>query len=292
MEKPPCGFVVVDKPAGWTSFDVCAVLRRQLKIKRVGHTGTLDPFATGMLIAAVGKATKLIPYLEKATKTYEAEVLLGHDSETLDPESEVTDLGVDMKDLDQSEIQEILESQFTGAITQIPPKYSALKVDGQRMYDLARQGKEFEIEPRETFVHAIEVLDFAAPSVKIRLTVSAGFYVRSFARDLGVALGLEGGICQVLRRTMIGDRALLDFTALTDANIKESDDTCLLDPQQILNLPTLEMEVGRIDDFSNGRAFVVSAQLMEGEKYLMTCEGKSMGIGEATFGKIQPRVGL
>ncbi len=277
------GFLLVNKPAGWTSFDVCAKIKKQFKTKRVGHTGTLDPFATGLLILAINKATKLIPFLEKATKTYETEIILGKTSATLDPESEIIDCGFDDLPPTENTIFEILKQNFAGKIWQTPPQFSAIKIKGKRAYELARSGEKIEIPSRETEVFFAKILAYDFPSVKIELTVAAGFYVRSFAKNLGEKLG-TGAYCQTLKRTKINDIDLNSASELTE--IKN-----LIDPKYLLtSLPIKEIPTNRLADFQAGRAFPFSGK--ENEKILCLINGESVGIGEILHEKLQPRIVL
>jgi len=177
-------FLLIDKPAGWTSFDCCAVVRKALNIKRVGHTGTLDPFATGLLVVAVGKCTKLIPFLEKDRKIYRTKILFKKTSETLDPESDIV-VSDNCYVVSESELQKVLTEQFQGKIEQVPPKYSALKIDGKRAYDLARKGEDFEMKKRSTEVISTKILDVGDDWCELEIEVAAGFYVhqrQSFKR--------------------------------------------------------------------------------------------------------------
>ena len=277
------GFLLIDKSPGFTSFDICAKVRRIFNIKKVGHTGTLDPFATGLLVVAVGKATKLIPYLEKAKKTYITKIALGQTSETLDPESSIET--VPLPDLQPSQelITKILNKKFSGKISQVPPVYSAIKIKGKKMCDLARAGKKVNIPPRETEVFSLKILSYNFPILEIELQTAAGFYVRSFARDLAEALGTQG-ICQELRRTKIDDLSVDDAEKIDHV-------TSLIEPNFIIkNLSQREIPTGRIQDFVAGRAFPFSG--VEREKVLVLCGGKVVGVGEVVCGKLQPRVGL
>ncbi len=200
------GILLIDKPADMTSFGVVARVRRVLseqaghKVK-VGHTGTLDPFATGLLILCVGKETKNAMSYTKLDKVYEATIRLGQTSSTGDPEGEVVE--VSDRQPSQQEIDAAL-AKFTGGITQRPPIYSALKVNGQRAYSLARAGKEVEIPERQVTIHSLELIDYSYPELKIRTHVSSGTYIRSLAEDIGKALG-TGAYCTELRRTRVAD---------------------------------------------------------------------------------------
>ncbi len=282
-------FLLVDKPPGFTSFDVCAKLRKPLGIKRIGHTGTLDPFATGLLVVAVGKCTKMIPLLEKDIKTYRTKILLGKNSDTLDPESEIKDChNGHVPEL--VEIETLLAAEFTGAITQIPPKYSALKIDGKRAYELARKGEMVQMKPRSTEVKSVKVLNYNFPELEIELSVAAGFYVRSFASDVGTAL-CGGGLCQTLRRIGVGALnientdlpVLTDFADLTDIHKIESQ-------HLIKNIVHIEIDSQRVPDIKAGRAVFAENLPPNESKVLMLCEGYTIGLAEVKEGNLQPRV--
>ncbi len=277
------GFLLIDKQPDWTSFDVCAKVRKMLRIKKVGHTGTLDPFATGLLIVAVGKCTKLIPFLEKARKTYVTKIVFGKDSDTLDPESEVRNVDLPEKVPSQLELETILKSKFTGKIQQTPPQFSAIKIKGKKACDLARKGEKVDIKPRETEVFSVKILKYEFPEIKIEMEVAAGFYVRSFARDLSEAIGTKG-ICTELRRTKI------EKISVEDAEYLEMI-TGTIDPKYIItHISHREIPLGRIQDFIAGRAFKFPG--VEKEKILVLCGGKTVGIGEIVCGNLQPRMVL
>jgi len=209
------GVVVIDKPRGPTSFDVVAQVRRVLGLKRVGHTGTLDPMATGVLPVCVGEATKLVPFLMAGEKEYQAEALLGVSTDTLDAEGRVT-AEQDASGVSPAAIAEAL-SAFRGKQLQVPPMHSALRVDGRRLYELARQGLEVEREAREIEIHAITLgpVVFAGRTVRVGFTVvcGKGTYVRSIAGDLGDKLGV-GAHLTALRRTRVGAFDLARAVAL------------------------------------------------------------------------------
>lgn len=214
------GILLIDKPDGMTSFGVVARVRRVLsqqagKKVKVGHTGTLDPFATGLLILCIGKETKNAMSYTKLDKVYEATVRLGQTSTTGDPEGEVTDVS-DRQPM-QEEISIVL-GKFTGEITQRPPIFSAIKIGGRRAYDLARQGKEVEIPERKVMIYSLELVDYAYPEIKIRTHVSSGTYIRSLAQDIGDMLG-TGAYCTQLRRTKVADWDVQDAQTLTDFGI-------------------------------------------------------------------------
>ena len=200
------GIILVDKPVGISSFGVVVKVRGYLKVKhgykvKVGHTGTLDPFATGLLILLSGKIRKKSGEFLKLDKVYEASVKLGYISDTGDTEGNIekkNDREVDLK-----EIQEVLK-RFIGEIEQTPPRFSAIKINGQRAYKLARKGADFEMPSRKVTIYNIEILEYEYPILKIRCHVSSGTYIRTLAEDIGEMLGV-GAYCLELRRLKIGD---------------------------------------------------------------------------------------
>ncbi len=220
--------ILIDKQAGWTSFDVCAKIRSRIKAEyrmrgekptkrqlRVGHAGTLDPFATGLLVVLLGDATKKADEFLKLDKWYEATINLGATSSTGDPEGEVIHTSDVVPTLNQ--INAII-SQFLGEITQRPPIFSAIKINGRRAYDLARQGKSIQMPERTVSVYSLEVLDYTYPHLTIRVHVSSGTYIRSLAVDIGRALGTEA-YCKTLRRTKIDQWSVIDAKSLADFGV-------------------------------------------------------------------------
>jgi tRNA pseudouridine55 synthase len=202
------GMLLVDKPAGWTSFDVVNYIRRQVaqaegkkpKHVKVGHTGTLDPFATGLLIILIGKEyTRKAGEMSKQDKTYEVTMRLGEASTTGDPEGEISK--VSDKVPTEEAIEEALK-MFTGTIEQVPPAYSAVKINGQRAYKLARAGKEVKIDPRQVTINRLELVDYAYPEVKLLADVSSGTYIRTLVIEIGEKLG-TGAYTHSLKRTKI-----------------------------------------------------------------------------------------
>lgn len=200
----PDGLVVVDKPAGWTSHDVVAKSRGLLGTRKVGHAGTLDPDATGVLLLGVGRATRLLRYLSPLGKSYVGDMVLGVETSTLDAAGEVT-ARHDMADIALADVQQLAAERFTGCIEQVPPMVSAVKVGGQRLHKLARAGITVDREPRPVTVHALAVEAVAGVAGVFRLSVecSSGTYVRSLAADLGTALG-GGAHLRNLRRVAVG----------------------------------------------------------------------------------------
>ena len=194
------GIVIVDKPQEWTSQDVTARLRRVFNTRRIGHGGTLDPMATGVLPVFVGRATRGVEFFEHAEKTYEATLRLGLTTDTEDTSGTV---------LEQREVAVSEEMflavlpQFRGEILQVPPMYSALKINGQKLVDLARRGKEVERKPRPITIHELECLEFTGVTARLRVRCSKGTYIRTLCKDIGQALGC-GGCMAALRRVSAG----------------------------------------------------------------------------------------
>jgi tRNA pseudouridine55 synthase len=205
------GALLVDKPAGVTSFDVVAVVRRALGIKSVGHTGTLDPFATGLLVVMTGKATRLSRFLDVFEKEYEATIRLGEGSSTDDSTGELTPRTSD-PGLRTEDVQKALES-FIGTQSQMPPDFSAKKIDGQRAYARARKGEEIVLKPVDVTINWGKLRSFEWPDARIEVSDSTGTYVRALARDLGTKLGMPAH-CAELRRTRIGVFKVADAQTL------------------------------------------------------------------------------
>lgn len=198
------GLCIVDKPAGVTSHDVVGMLRKRFGERQVGHGGTLDPDATGVLVVAVGMTTKLLRFVEKTTKRYVGEVVLGTETTTLDAAGDVT-ATYEMSDVTIDQARAAVAEHLTGNIEQIPPMVSAIKIDGVRLHELARQGIEVERPPRPVTIHSFQVTGEPEPGVlSIEVTCSAGTYIRSLAADLGRLLG-GGAHLRNLRRTAVGD---------------------------------------------------------------------------------------
>ncbi|XMB34051.1 tRNA pseudouridine(55) synthase TruB [Candidatus Saccharibacteria bacterium oral taxon 955] len=212
----------IDKPSGMTSFGVVARIRRVLskqegKKVKVGHTGTLDPFATGLMIIVVGKECRNAGHYTKLDKVYEATVTLGQTSTTGDPEGEVNIYRPEVIVPTREQVERVLE-KFTGEIRQRPPIFSAIKIDGQRAYKLARDGREIEMPERKVLVYSLELVSYVYPELKICVHVSSGTYIRSLAVDIGEALG-TGAYCSGLRRTKIGKWDVDDASQLEEFGI-------------------------------------------------------------------------
>lgn len=212
--------IAVDKPLGWTSFDAVKRLRgaiqRRLHLKKfkVGHAGTLDPLATGVLVVCTGRATRRIDALQTGEKEYVATIRLGATTPSFDLETEI-DAEYPYEHITRESIENVLP-KFTGHILQVPPVFSAVKVDGKRAYNLARKGKEVELKAKPLEIKEMELLDFEPPYFKLRIVCSKGTYIRALARDLGVALG-SGAHLTGLRRTRVGEIVEADCLGVDEA---------------------------------------------------------------------------
>ena len=204
------GVINVYKEKGFTSHDVVAIVRRTIHMKKVGHTGTLDPDAEGVLPVCVGKATKLSDVIMDGRKSYRAMLRLGMTTTTEDASGEV--LETKEVDFNEDKIREVVAS-FIGKLEQVPPMYSAIKINGQRAYKLAREGKDFEIPSREVEIYSIEILNYSYPELTIRIHCSSGTYIRTLAEDIGKTLG-TGAYLTTLRRIKIGSYDIKDAEKL------------------------------------------------------------------------------
>lgn len=202
---------LIDKPKGWSSFDVVKYLRKCVDLKKVGHAGTLDPMATGLLIVCCGRATKSIEQIQQLPKEYLAEVTFGAATPSYDAETEVEETA-SCDHLTRRMVEDLLKEQYTGVIEQVPPMYSALKYGGKPLYKLARKGKKVERKPRRVTIHDAEVMEFDLPVLKIKVKCGKGTYIRSLAHDLGVRLDTLAHLT-ALERTAIGK--YLNTEALT-----------------------------------------------------------------------------
>ena len=217
------GIVIVDKPQGWTSQDVTARLRRVFDTRRIGHGGTLDPMATGVLPVFVGRATRAVEFFEHAEKTYETVLLLGKRTDTQDVTGRV--LEERPVSLSLADVEAVLP-QFRGEILQVPPMYSALKVNGQKLCDLARKGKQVERQPRPITIFELTLLSFEENRLRLRVRCSKGTYIRTLCDDIGAALGTLGCM-ESLRRTQAGDYSITEAVPLETLLETDSPETYL-----------------------------------------------------------------
>lgn len=249
------GIVIIDKPAGWTSQDVTARLRRVFGTRRIGHGGTLDPMATGVLPVFVGRATRGVEFFEHAEKTYETELLLGVATDTEDTTGTV--LTRREVSVTQEQLTEVLE-RFRGEIMQIPPMYSALKVNGQKLCDLARKGRQVERQPRPVTIHELTLLSREGDTLRLRVRCSKGTYIRTLCADIGEALGC-GGCMQALRRTQAGEYTIAEAVPLQQLLEAAEPETYLRDVDTMFRgYPAVKLTVNQEKRCRNGNAFSVS----------------------------------
>jgi tRNA pseudouridine55 synthase len=283
------GVLPVDKPEGPTSHDMVAAARRALKERRIGHTGTLDPFASGLLLLCIGPATRLAEYLTPLPKTYRAVMRLGETTDTDDLAGEILDRSDAWRSLEESHIHAALQKQ-TGRIQQLPPIYSAKKVDGVRMYAAARRGEVIERKPVEVTVHRISLLGVALPEVEFEVECSSGTYIRAIARDVGEALGV-GGHLRSLRRTASG-RFLVE-QAITLENLTDEEQVrgSLVSPAAaVAHLPQVILAEEQRLAIAQGRSVPAPRELRASDTVaLCTSDGELAAIGEARGEVIQPR---
>lgn len=253
------GILLVDKPAGPTSHDIVARVRRLSGVRRVGHTGTLDPLATGLLAICVGRATRLAEYLSGQSKSYEASVRLGQETTTYDAEGEI--VAERQVSVSEEELAAALDA-FRGVITQLPPLYSAVKVDGKPLYRLAREGVEVERPARTVTIFELDLIGWLPPLLELRIVCSSGTYVRSLAHDLGRVLEC-GGHVQALRRTAVGSFEVEEAVSLETLSQEDLQDHLLPAEAAVRHLPRLSLSVEDALDLYHGREIARQADQPE-----------------------------
>jgi tRNA pseudouridine55 synthase len=284
------GILPVDKPEGPTSHDVVAMARRALGTRRIGHTGTLDPFASGLLLLCLGPATRLAEYLTGLSKTYTATVRLGASTDTDDHTGTVVSSTDAWRDLDADAIERALDAQ-TGHIRQLPPVYSAKKVAGERMYAAARRGQAVERTPVEVTIHSIRMLRVDLPEVEIEVHCSSGTYIRAIARDLGEALGV-GGHLTALRRTRIGTHDIAGAIRVEEMADRAAVAGALMPPAAaVSHLPRVEVDEEATRKIANGGAIGVpeTEQLPDGLVALVSPVGDLLALGQKEGAAIRPK---
>ncbi len=276
------GVAVVDKPAGVTSHDVVGMLRRRFGERQVGHGGTLDPDATGVLVVAVGKATRLLRFVESTRKTYRGEIVLGASTSTLDSSGEVVER-FDMSAVTLDQFRDAVAEHLTGAIEQVPPMVSAIRIDGRRLHELAREGVEVERPPRPVTIHRFDVTGWVEPGVlDVEVECSAGTYIRTLADDLGRLLG-GGAHLRNLRRTAVGEFTLADAAP---------PDECELLPvaTAVRSLAAVSVDAATASLIANGR--VLDAWDGDGPWAVHGPTGELLAVYEAFRGRAKPAVVL
>lgn len=274
------GLILLDKPEGFTSFKAAAALRSIYGTKRIGHTGTLDPMATGVLPILIGRATRLCSYVLEADKRYTAGVRLGITTDSLDITGEV--ISEMVPDISDEKLAEALQ-KFTGTYDQVPPMFSAIKKDGVRLYDLARQGVEVERQPRKITVYDIKLLHHDGNDFVIDVLCSKGTYIRSLADDIGAFLGC-GAVLTSLRRTSAASFSIEQCVTLEQ--IKDNKEGCLLSAEMaVAYLREVEISLAQGKRFVNGAALSADrvnffADAVDNECFRIKSDGKFLGLAE------------
>lgn len=291
------GILNVNKPAGWTSQDVCAKLRGRLHIRKIGHTGTLDPMATGVLPVCIGRATRIIEYYDKDFKSYHAAMKLGIETDTLDitgvvlketPACIVNGRSYDATSIGINDIREAF-AEYTGEIEQIPPKYSALKINGRRAYDLAREGKAVDIKPRTITVLSNDIsnINIDDATVEFDVVCSKGTYIRTICDDIGRTLGC-GAVMTSLLRTSNGYFRIEDALELNDImemSDEELESRIIAPEKTLISLGTIVVNDNRIIAYCNGHSSSARTfRITENTKYdniykVCSEDGRFLGIG-------------
>ena len=249
------GIVIIDKPQGWTSQDVTARLRRVFNTRRIGHGGTLDPMATGVLPVFVGRATRGVEFFEHAEKTYETVLRLGMTTDTEDTSGTV--LEEREVNITQEQVDAVLQ-QFRGEILQIPPMYSALKVNGQKLCDLARKGKEVERKPRPITIHELTLLETGGNTLRLRVRCSKGTYIRTLCKDIGEVLGC-GGCMAELRRVTAGEYTIAESVPLLQLLEEQEPEKWLRNVDTMFrNYEAVTLTPNQEKRCRNGNSFTVS----------------------------------
>lgn len=288
------GVLLVDKPIGPTSHDIVANVRRSLKKQfsesrlpaialatagniKVGHAGTLDPFASGLLVIGIGNATRLLEYTRAWSKEYEAEITLGATSTTDDGTGEISEKSKVSKvsKVSHEAITKALQ-QFIGNIDQIPPGYAAIKVNGKKLYEYARAGESVEIKPRRIHIHNIEVVSYNFPTLHIRVSCGSGTYIRALARDIGAKLKV-GGYCSQLRRTQHGEFNVANATTLPD--LATADLATIIQPASTLVADLTKITLTPAEDtaFRQGQRIAVTTTPPQAQIAVFTATGKLLG---------------
>lgn len=283
------GVLPVDKPAGPTSHDVVAAARRALRLRRIGHTGTLDPFATGLLLLCLGPATRLAEYLAGLDKSYEAVARLGVETDTLDATGEIVRDGGAWRDLTPEAIRSAFEAE-AGTRLQQPPAYSAKKIGGRRAYDLAREGKSVVPDPVEVTIHALDVLALEGDSVRFRVTCSSGTYIRAIARDVGARLGV-GAHLTGLRRTAVGRFRVQDALPFDRLDDPSAVAAALIRPVDALShLDAARLDAAGVRRIRNGQPVRVPGEDRgDGRLVAVSSDGDLIAIAERDGDLLRPR---
>lgn len=283
------GVLLVDKPVGPTSHDVVSRVRRVTGLRKVGHTGTLDPFASGLLLILLGSATRLSEYFLALDKTYRATARLGVETSTHDLQGEVVREDPNWETLGEGEVRDALAA-FGGTLRQLPPRYSSKKIGGESAHRRVRRGEDVALEPVEVQVHEISLQDFAPPEVRFRLRCSSGTYVRALARDLGRGLGVGAHLTGLVREG-IGGFSLESALPLDDVADGVPLERSLLSPSVALShLPSVAVPKGDAARIRQGQLLPLpAAGIPEGKPIRILLDGDLLAIGEVSGNRLRPR---
>ena len=259
----PFGFLVVDKPQGKTSHDIVAAVRRGTRIKRIGHAGTLDPMATGVLVLCIGAATRLSEYVMASTKQYTATVQLGIETDSYDADGQVIATH-NMDHISRADVEAAL-AHFQGEVEQIPPMYSAIKQGGKKLYEIAREGKEVDRAARKVWLQTT-LVEVPLPEVKIRVVCSAGTYIRSIAHDLGARLGVGAHLTALRREASGALNEPIAWQTLLDAMVDGTWQRFMVDERRALpSIPELTLSITQLQDILHGRAIPCAEPAANGD---------------------------
>lgn len=244
------GLLIVNKPKEYTSHDVVNVIRKQLNIKKVGHTGTLDPNATGVLPILIGKATKISKYLIEHNKTYIATVKLGEKTDTGDSEGQVIETKKIPESLKKEDINKVLQS-FLGKQKQLPPMYSAIKINGKKLYEYAREGKKVEVKPRDIEIYKIELLEYKNSKIKFKVECSKGTYIRTLCENIAEKLETVGYM-EELQRTKVNNFNIENSILLDNITIENAEQNIIKIEEVFKNKSTIKLDSKKLELFLNG----------------------------------------
>lgn len=244
------GVIIINKQKNFTSHDVVNVIRKKLNTKKVGHTGTLDPNATGVLPILVGKATKISKYLIEHDKTYIATIKLGEKTDTGDNEGQVIEEKLVPTDLKKEDINNVLQS-FLGKQKQVPPMYSAIKINGKKLYEYAREGKEVKIEAREIEIYKIQLLEYKNSKIKFEVECSKGTYIRTLCEDIAKKLGTVGYM-EELQRTKVNNFKIGDSVLLDDITLENVEEDLIKIEEVFKEKDKIELDNKKLELFLNG----------------------------------------
>ncbi len=281
--------IPVDKPVGPTSHDVVSKARKALGMRRIGHTGTLDPFASGLLVLCAGRATRLAEYITGMDKGYEAVACLGIETDTLDLSGEVTSMNDRWRSIDSSSLEEVVLSQI-GLIEQKPPQFSAKKIDGEPMYRRARRGEVIPLPAVQVTIYELEIMSVTLPFVRFSVRCSSGTYVRAIARDIGLMLGCGAHLTE-LRRTTIGKFRVETAVSLEELANADAVSAARVEPSAgLLHIPPLSVDEAVADRLRNGQRVRIEQQGGESKALVAVTHGDNLiAIATLDAGLLRPR---